>query len=182
MSDQTRTLIERAQQAQRERRFADARSAWISAIELLRRENTELELAGALRSLGEVERKLHDRDAARRHYEESVALYRRLNEPIAFAHTLRHLGDVYREAALPDMAEPCYREALDIYHRHPETAPLDLANAIRSFAVLKTAQGENQEAIGLWEQARRLYADMQVDAGITESSEQLARLAAGSAG
>src|SRR5215471_19886376 len=151
MSDETRDLIARATQAQQERRLTDAKSAWAAAIELIRNEDDRRELGRALRSLGEIDRKLHDDSAARVHYEEAVELYRGLDDPLALAHTVRHLGDVYFHAHEPALAEPCYREALDLYRTHPDTAPLELANAIRSMAVLKTEAGAGDEARKLWE-------------------------------
>lgn len=177
MSDKTRDLIAHATQSQQERRLADAKNAWAAAIELLRHANDRLELARALRSLGEVDRKLHDDSAARAHYEESVALYRQLDDPLALAHTLRHLGDVYRHAHEPPLAEHCYREALALYRAHPDTMPLELANAIRSMAVLKSDTGATAEARQFWEEAKHLYIATGVEAGVTESSRRLAQLA-----
>lgn len=178
MSDETRDLIQRATQAQQERRLADAQAAWTAAIELLRKQNDGAALTNALRSLGEVDRKLHDDSAARAHYEEAVSLCRGLNDPLRLAHTVRHVGDVYHHAHELELAEPCYREALEIYRARPEAGRLDLANAIRSMAVLKDETGAKAEARALWEEARQLYAETGIEAGVTESSRRLAQLAA----
>jgi tetratricopeptide (TPR) repeat protein len=178
MPDKIRELMERATQSQQDRRFADAKAAWTAAIELLREEDDQPALGRALRSLGEIDRKLRDDAAARAHYEEAVALYRRLDDPLALAHTVRHLGDVYHHAHQPQLAEPCYREALALYRAHLEAAPLDVANAIRSMAVLKSETGAVQEARKLWEEAKQLYTATGVEAGVNESSMRLAHLAA----
>ena len=177
MTDETRDLIHRAAQAQHDRRLSDAKTDWTAAIELLRQQSDPTNLAYALRSLGEVNRKLHDDAAARANYEEAVDLYRRLDDPLALAHTVRHLGDVYRHVNEPALAEPCYREALDLYRAHPETAPLELANAIRSMAVLKSDTGAVEQARDLWEEAKQLYIATGVEAGVAESSQRLAQLA-----
>ena len=177
MSDQIRDLIARATEAQQERRLNDAKHAWAAAIDSLRQSGNEASLAHALRSLGEVDRKLHDDSTARVHYEEAVALYRRLGDPLTLAHAVRHLGDVYRHLHEPALAEPCYREALGLYRAHPEVTPLELANAIRSLAVLKSETGETQQARELWEEARCLYTASGVEAGVAESSQRLAQLA-----
>ena len=145
-------------------------------VELSRQQDDSLEFAWATRWLGEIERKLHEPVAARQHYEEAVALYRGLSDPLVFAHTVRHLGDVYHESHLPELAEPCYREALEVYRAHPETAPLDVGNAIRSMAVLKSELGERDEARKLWEEVRELYITVGVEAGIAEASARLSRL------
>jgi hypothetical protein len=74
------------------------------------------------------------------------------------------------------LAEPCYHEALTIYRAHKETPPLDLANAIRGLALLKSNAGEVEEARALWAEARDLYAAVNVEAGVKESSRRLALL------
>ena len=65
------------------------------------------------------------------------------------AHTIRHLGDVYLEDGSPELAEPCYHEALELYRCHEGSSSLDLANAVRSLAVLRWEQ-----ARALWDEAR----------------------------
>lgn len=178
MPNETDLAAQRAFAAQKERRYADAKREWTEVAELSRQRDDRAELAWAIRWLGEIERKLHNQAAARLHYEEAVKLYRGLSDPLVLAHTVRHLGDVYHELHLPKLAEPCYREALEIYRAHPEAAPLDVANAIRSMAVLKGELGERQEARKLWEEVQQRYSAAGVEAGITESSVRLAALAA----
>lgn len=177
MRDNSNDLVTRAALAKRERRFADARQDLLQAIDLLRQQPAGVELAQALRLLGEVERKLHDNAAACRHYQEAVVLYRQRGDRLALAHTVRHLGDVYQEAKNPELAEPCYREALELYRACADAPPLDLANAIRSLAVLKGETGETQQARTLWQEAHDLYAQVNVVQGVAESSARLARLA-----
>ena len=76
------------------------------------------------------------------------------------------------------------------YHRMPDasgpnaaaspssaTRTPDLANAIRPLAILKFDAGETNEARSLWEETRKLYAAVNVEAGVTESSRRLALLA-----
>jgi hypothetical protein len=75
-----------------------------------------------------------------------VASARRGADPLRLAHRVRHLGDAYYYAGRAALAEPCYVEALSIYRGHARTRPLDLANAIRSFAVLKDEVGAAADA------------------------------------
>ena len=176
MSD-ANDLVARAAQAKREGRCADAQQDLTQAIAALRGQSSGNDLAHALRLLGEVERKLHDGPAAREHYEEAVACYRMRNDPLALAHTVRHLGDVHHDAGRSDLAEACYREALELYRSRPGANTLDVANAIRSMAVLKSEIGEVQEARRLWEEARELYAQVQILEGVSECARRLAQLA-----
>ena len=75
-----------------------------------------------------------------------VAIARRGDDALKLAHSVRHLGDAYAYAGRWVRAEPCYVEALSIYRRHERTRPLDLANAIRSFAVLKDEVGATDQS------------------------------------
>src|SRR5256712_6124563 len=107
----------------------------------------------------------------------AVASARRGDDPLKLAHRVRHLGDAYYYAGRWTLAEPCYLEALSIYRRHERTRPLDLANAIRSFAVLKDEDGAPEQSQSLWQGAHDLYVGLNVSAGIAESAARLALLA-----
>lgn len=107
----------------------------------------------------------------------AVAGLRKADDPLRLAHAVRHLGDAYYYAGRASLAEPCYVEALSIYRRHEDRRPLDLANAIRSFAVLKDEVGAAQEAQRLWQEAHDLYVAVNVPAGVAESAARLALLA-----
>jgi tetratricopeptide (TPR) repeat protein len=107
----------------------------------------------------------------------AVANLRKVDDPLRLAHAVRHLGDAYYYAKQPAQAEPCYLEALSIYRRHQNRRSLDLANAIRSFAVLKDEIGAADEAKCLWQEAHDLYLAVNVAAGIAESAARLALLA-----
>jgi len=96
---------------------------------------------------------------------------------LRLAHKVRHLGDAYYYAGQLSLAEPCYVEALSIYRTQEHKPPLDLANAIRSFAVLKAELGAADEARHLWEEAHDLYVAVEVSAGVAESAARLALLA-----
>jgi len=85
-----------------------------------------------------------------------------------FAHTVRHLGDVYVQLENWSGAEGCYAEALEIYRSHPAERELDFANALRAFAVLKDRTGRQDESLGLWEEAGRLYRAQGIQAGVEE--------------
>lgn len=148
----------------------------LQVVHFLRKTGGRGELARALRDLGELERR-SDADAAREHYEEAVAIFREVDDPLRLAHTVRHLGDVHYEAGRAALAEPCFHEALSIYRGHPKTDPLDLANAIRSLAVLKGESEETGEAKSLWQEARDLYVTVGVEPGIAECDARIARLA-----
>jgi tetratricopeptide (TPR) repeat protein len=130
----------------------------------------KLARAQELRLRGESARR-RDGAMARLCYEEAVRLYRELDEPLVLAHTIRHLGDVYLEQGRSDLAEGCYLEALELYRSHEDGSSLDLANAIRSLAVLRWEQTK-----ALWEEVREIYTNLNIEAGIKESAARVAAL------
>lgn len=123
--------------------------------------------AHELRELAESVRR-RDAASAVRCYEEASNLLRSSPDQLSFAHTVRHLGDVYAEQGDWLRAESCYVEALKIYRSHPSPSKLDVANAIRSHAVLMTATGRRGESRGLWSDAGELYEALGITAGVAE--------------
>lgn len=176
MADKLDKLLSIASQARREHRHADARKDLVEAVQLARTGEDPIGLATALTALGQIERDLGNGDAALQHYEEAVAIYRPGSDFLKLAHTIRHVADILQDERRLEQAEPLYREALALYLSNKQTPPLDLANAIRGLALLTTSTGRAAEAKALWEEARSLYAALGVDAGVTESSRQLALL------
>ena len=172
------TLLKEGYQARREDRLAEAKGCFTQAVDLSRTANDEAMLAKALVGLGQIERDLHETDAALRHYEDAVAICRKFDDPLSLAHTVRHVGDILRNQERLELAAPCYEEALEIYRRQAETPPLDLANAIRGYALVKAGTGDKEEAAKLWQEAGGLYAAVGVEAGVAESEPQVARLTA----
>jgi tetratricopeptide (TPR) repeat protein len=173
MSDAVESLLRQADHARREDRWLDARRELAKAVALCRRAGPPRLLRQALTALGKIERDLGQGEAALGFYEEAAALCRAEDDALALAHTLRHLGDIHQDAGRLEQAEPCYVEALAIYRGHGQTPPLDLANALRPLAILKDQKGEVAEASRLWEEARDLYAAVEVSAGVEECSSRL---------
>ena len=128
----------------------------------------EYRRANELRELGESARRRHDIVDALRHYEEASNLLRNSPDRLKFAHTVRHLGDVYAEQREWLRAEPCYIEALEVYRSHPSPSKLDVANAIRPYAILLSATGRHAESRGLFAEAARLYEAVGIAAGVEE--------------
>ncbi len=123
--------------------------------------------------LGQIERDEDRAENALPYYEEAVSLCRKEGDPLRLAHAVRHLADLHRGASRLDLAASCYDEALALYRGDQRTAALDLANAIRGFALLKDGRGDVEEGRRLWEEARTLYLAVGVQAGVEECSARL---------
>jgi tetratricopeptide (TPR) repeat protein len=169
-------LINQGYQARREHRLDDARLRFAEAVDLCRKSGDHASLAQALTGLGQIARDLHEDGVALKHYEEAVALYRTLDRPLVLAHTVRHVADILLGQEKYLLAANLYEESLQIYRSHQQTYPLDLANAIRGYALLQGDTGHTQEAKQLWLEAKSLYAQLNVQAGVTEADSQIARL------
>jgi len=135
--------------------------------------STDEERAFQLRELGELARRNRDLAAAQAYYEQASNLLRGSPNRLKFAHTVRHLGDVLTERQDWSHAEPCFVEALDIYRSHPSPPALDLANAIRAYAAMKSARGTHEEARALWSEAGRLYEAVGISAGVEECKRRI---------
>ncbi len=148
----------------------------VEAVAICREVGAQRELIHALRKLGHVEQEMGRNDATRALYEEAVSISRKQGETLLLAHSIRHLGDIHRRAGRAEAAEACYDEALALYRNHERPPKLDFANAIRPMAILKEDAGLVREAKQLWQEARDLYKEVNVQEGVTECSRRLARL------
>lgn len=176
MAQDTRELIECALEARKEKNLPEAKRCWSEVVPLCRQAGQRSALIRSLRGLAQIECDLGHGDDALPLYEEAVTLCRLEGDPLLLAHTVRHLGDIHRRAGRWPQAEPCYAEALALYRGSDETAPLDLANAIRSMAILKEKTGAIGEAKSLWGEAGRLYESIQVSEGVAESAKRVREL------
>lgn len=178
MPDTPDELIRLGYQARRTCRLEDARRIFAHSVGVCRETADPLSLGASLIGLGQTERDLKNSAAALQHYREAVDILRSGADRLRSAHTIRHLADILREEGSLELARPLYEEALEIYREQKDTQPLDMANAIRGFALLRGLAGESDEATLLWQEARKLYALLDVRAGVQESVTQIARLTA----
>lgn len=158
--------------------FRAKRTGLAKMVTDARSRGDKAELARALRTLGEFERKTpFTQAAALKHYEESVAIFRELDDALTLAHTVRHLGLVHEDAGRLDEAEKYYDEALALYREHEREDSLDYANAVRYPAVIKGRLGKTDESAVLWEEAHERYARVGIIEGVAESAAHLTVLA-----
>jgi ankyrin repeat protein len=166
--DPIRELVLRGRRA----RFTDpeeARALFAEAAEKSRESGARRELVEALKGIAQIDRDLGRLAEALPFYEEAVSVCRLIDDPLLLAHTLRHLGDLHHDDGDDDLAVPQYDEALALY-RASDAPPLDLANALRSLAVIKDTEA-------LWEEVHHLYVATNVPPGVAETAVRLAKLA-----
>ena len=154
----------------------EAQQLYREAVQRSRKRGSRRTLIRALKGLGQIARDLRTNDLALHLYEEAVTLCRAEDDQLLLAHTVRHLGDIHSDMRRDDLAELCYAEARAIYRGHTETSVLDLANAVRPYALLKENAGQVDEAKRLWAEARDLYAAANVAEGVKGCSRHLSLL------
>ncbi len=168
--------LDRAREARRENRPADARRGFQEALAAARASGLRPEFIKALAGMAQMKRDVGDLGSAVTLYEEAVALSRERDDALQLAETVRHLGDAHAEAGHVDAAESCYDEALRLYRGHEHAPPLDLANAIRGHAILREGVGDRERARELWREAGDLYDAAGVPDGVQECADRLADL------
>ena len=84
--------------------------------------------------------------AARCCYAAAAAIYREQNDRLAYAHTIRHVADIYQDESNLDDAKPLYEESIEFYGSSLSTKILDLANALRPYALLSETPGKLESA------------------------------------
>ena len=169
-------LCNRADRAWHEHRRDDARRDLHEAIARGRMDGDVKELKQSLALLGQIERDDRNLVEAMACYEELVALHLAHDDLVGVALALRHLGDVHRENSASELAAVCYQEAMAIYDAQAGAPPLDVANALRSFAVCQQETGEADEARELWQAARNIYSALGVERGVRECDRRLGDL------
>ena len=177
--DSIDALIQEGMRARRDGDPEAARAAFAKAEAESRRANDWPGQALALAGLAQIARDEDDFEESLRCYRATAVIWREQSNPGRLAHSIRHEADVLFELGRAAEAEPLYVEALALYRTSRTTAPLDLANAIRGYAILTQAKGASEEAIGLWREARDLYRSVGVEAGAAESARRLAMLESG---
>lgn len=172
----TESLLEQGREAKREHRLKHAQSLFRKALDESRNSENRGLRATLYTELAYVERTLGEFEHSKTHYLKAAAIFREIQQPLRWAHSARHAADVLREQGKRERADVLYAEVLATYRANNGTSRLDLANAIRGFALLKTQMGAVRDALALWEEARNLYLSENIQAGVDECSAQIGSL------
>jgi len=112
---------------------------------------------------------------ARRGYGNAAVLAREAGDQARLAFALRHISELDLEDGSFDAALAAGNEAVSILDADRAMQPLDLANALRVTALAFEALARRAEAVARWQQARALYAALDVLEGVTECDDYLGR-------
>ena len=169
-------LLARGYGARAENDPAESRAAFFEAVRIASLEADRPALAEALCGLAQAERDIGALGPASHQYANATVLYRAMGPPVRLAYALRHEADVLREMCRPAEAEPLYLEAEIIYRQLGASNTLDLANTLRGLALVNESTGKIDQSKKLWTEARKLYGDCNVEAGVAECDTKLSSL------
>ena len=167
-------LLAKGYEARRENLVEEARDLFAQAVAESKWIPDLALRAKALEALGQVECELNHPSSALKHYREAAEIHREQGHPLALAGVIRQIADIQRGQKQVPEAEAAYKEALAIYRGQAETAPLDQANLLRGYALLRDAAGDQEEALLFWMEASHLFETAGDKAGVAESKSHIA--------
>ena len=118
----------------------------------------------------------HNLDKALAYGKKSSEFYKENNDLDKVAHSTRHIADLQRKLGKINDSLQSYTEAITIYKTNAEVNTLDLANALRGYALALAKNNKIDEAISAWEEAREIYEANNIQEGIDEASSELKSL------
>lgn len=125
---------------------------------------------------GQFARDHGNRNQALDFYLEGYNHYAAGNHAEKMAHALRHVADIRRDLGDREGSERDYRAAIEMY-RNLDPAPAhSLANALRGFAMLLERSEKRDEALRAFEEAHRLYVQVDNAPGIEEMGRRVKQL------
>ncbi|MBB6254334.1 tetratricopeptide repeat protein [Nitrospirillum iridis] len=154
--DEAQEALGQGEAARRAGRPQEALDAFCRAVALLRAEGEGSGLAHALTRLAQALRDLRRAGEALPLQEEAVHILRHGGDTLSLARALRHLGGILDDQAAHARAMPVYEEMMALYSGM-ETAPLEMANAVRSLACNAEARGDRSDAVEKWQDALGRY-------------------------
>ena len=148
------------------------------ATKTAKREGDDYGLSYALNKLAHLRGDLDGRAAAIELLREAADAGHRAQSGLLKGEALRHWADHLRHESKLNDAEPLYWQALESLKADPETSVLSLGNAYRPIAILYAELGDVEKAINHWQDARQLYVEAGIQAGVEECDANLAKLKA----
>jgi tetratricopeptide (TPR) repeat protein len=170
------SLIEQGRAAYRQGRLNYARQIFRNALKACAA-GCDAELKAEIHvAIGKVERDLNQNEPALNHYCSAAEIFRQVNNQMSLAHAARHIADILREMGRQRQAEPFAVDAIGIYRTQNPLPRLHLANGLRVAALLNEDMQNHDTSLRCWAEARDLYRQEGIDAGVAESAMHIASL------
>lgn len=105
--------------------------------------------------------------------QESLSYYKKSKDLNKIAHSTRHIADLEYHLGNYDNSEEFYKASLKLYRENKNTNSLDMANALRGYAILLEKNKKGLEAIQIWTGAKQYYEASNIKAGINEANKKI---------
>ena len=109
-------------------------------------------------------------------YQDALSIAESDSEPEQIAHITRHMADVEREIGDLKSSSSHYEKALAYYRSNMNKYGLNMANAMRGFALLKEKMVDYADAKSLWTEAKIIYEKYKFSDGVKECLAKLKKL------
>ena len=110
-------------------------------------------------------------------YEQAAAISEAADDRTRSLHSLRHAAEIQLHAGNVERAQQHIQIVLRHY-REQMPVRLEMANALRVGGLAAEAAGDFAQGRQLWGEAREIYAELKIDAGVTEADRRIAAMAA----
>jgi len=110
------------------------------------------------------------------YYQQSLAFYQKTDLQDKVAHSLRHVADTFYSLNNIEEARSQYESVIEIYHSQENTNDVDIANALRGYALVLEKQNEKVAAAKEWATILSIYEKYNLQAGIKEAKQKITRL------
>lgn len=168
-------LLQQAKEHRNDANYVTAQDLLIQAYNLCEPNNFN-SLGKVYAFLGQLEQDHKAYNKALLMYNKALHAFQKSNDEEKIAYTVRHIADLHQELGQHQIAEENYQKALSTYRAYVNAPSLDLANTLRGFALLQEGVGNKPAAKEAWVEARTIYLNMDIQAGVEECDGHLVAL------
>jgi len=159
-----------------ESRYREAIMELEAAIELSEKFKLTKEKSATLSMLANIYFDLGSNKRSLESYQDALTIAELDSEPEQIAHITQHIADVEREIGDLKSSLSHYEKVLAYYRSNMNKYGLNMANAMRGFALLKEKMVDYADAKSLWNEAKSIYEKYKISDGVKECLARLKKL------
>ena len=108
--------------------------------------------------------------------EQALDYYQKTNDQTVIAHSTRHMADLLVQLANYTEAKKHYDSSIQLYRDNQNSSPLDLANALRGYAICLESLEDLDDASKAWGEVMDLYQALEIEQGVDEAKQHIDHL------
>lgn len=106
----------------------------------------------------------------------ALAYYQKGEDTGKIAHAIRHVADLQSQLGRTKEAVENYEKAIKTYRSPESNSDMDLANALRGYAIALEKSGEKKDALKTWKEVKGLYGKYDIQEGVDEASHSIQKI------